>query len=245
MRRASVLAVTAGAILLAPQASGAQTQSYKTCSVSGTNFLAGLCFNWDLSHTAGTNTIMLKVAAFGPTTGNLNALAIWLPNFNPSAPGTLTSTSAVNTTTSGTVSTSDWSSATVDPPIGNTAGYDMGVGTGTGNEGICFGAPGGSCWFTPANGYLNFTFTFASTFGTIDLTGAAAGAKWQSIGNSNGPSFDCAYTSSAANYAASFGSCGTSTLSPVPVSTPEPASIILVASGLLGLGVVARRRRTA
>lgn len=244
MRRTAIFFALAAALLAAPQAVTAQTQSYHTCSFSGNNFLSGLCFNWELSHTAGTNTILLKVQNPGPTTGNLNAFAIWLPRFNPASIGTLSGVSAVNTTTSGTPSTGAWSTMSIDPPLNHSAGFDMGAGTGTGNEGICFGAPGGSCWFTPANGYLNFTFTFASTFNTLDLTGAAAGGKWQGIGGNDGPSYTCGFTTSDAIAASSFGACSTTTETPVAL-TPEPSSWLLMASGLLGLGFVARGRRRA
>jgi len=137
-----------------------------------------------------------------------------------------------------------------------TTSINFGIGTCPTCDNIVAGTANTSDKYLGTNGYALFwnTFNFAPTYlpaGTywLHLGGAQSivaapsywdvnggpSAAWESYyGYLPGSSFDCYYIAP--------GTCSESFSISGPSSTPEPGSLMLLGSGLLGLGGIIRRR---
>ena len=202
-----------------------------------------------LALTASAGTIFSE----GPIDGNDNAFLNSGPNF-----GVQDISNGFVAATSGNPTTLEWGEWSLGAPtsfsyeIGTSAfGTDLGSGTVTQNAG-------------------NSTFLFTNGFGygvydvTVPVTSSAMTAGntyWVSLSNATDAAHDggqgwdipnggsggpptCNFRQSGVNY----GSCGVGgesfTLTSGAQTTPEPSSILLFGSGILGLAGVLRRKLT-
>jgi hypothetical protein len=202
----------------------------------------------------------------GPIDGNDNAFFVTGPNY-PNIAGSFQDISnGFVATTTGSAEDFSWGEWSVGAPTG----FSVTFGTAAFGNGGINGCPGGNCQFdfvqNPGNSTLLFTNGFGyGIYNVHVLLGAnlemtAGNTYWVTVSNATDAANDgtqawdipngglggpaiCNFRQSGTNY----GDCGLGGESFTISSggtTPEPSSILLFGSGILGLAGVLRRKLT-